>query len=301
MITSSAPATATEDTLYTYDAEVADPDGPSATWSLTAGDTCGGTIVPGTGVYTFTPAGPTPPASCVVAVQVCDGGTPDLCASQTTTVTIAPDNDPPVITSTAPTTATEDLLYTYNATSTDPDGPGATWSLLGSHTCTGSIVAGTGVFTFTPAGPVPPASCVVAVQVCDGAPGLCASQATTVAITAVNDPPIASNLSAAESYTEDTPLNLIDIVVSDGDSPTVTATLTLSNVAAGSLSTATSNAVTSTYVPGTVSGRPAAPSPTSISCSQASSSPPPRTSTPASASAPASPIAPPLRSPAPRP
>ena len=52
---------------------------------------------------------------------------------------------------------------------------------------------------------------------------------------AVNDPPVATNLSAAETYTEDTPLNLIDIVVSDVDSPDVTASLTLSNPAAGSL------------------------------------------------------------------
>ena len=54
-----------------------------------------------------------------------------------------------------------------------------------------------------------------------------------------------------ETYTEDTPLNLIDIVVSDVDSANVTATLTLSNAAAGSLSTATSGAVTSTYNAGT--------------------------------------------------
>ena len=61
----------------------------------------------------------------------------------------------------------------------------------------------------------------------------------------------ATNLSAAETYTEDTALNLINIVVSDVDSANVTATLTLSNVAAGSLSTGTSGAVTSTYIAGT--------------------------------------------------
>ena len=44
----------------------------------------------------------------------------------------------------------------------------------------------------------------------------------------------ASNLTAAETYTEDTPLNLTDIVVSDVDSANVTATLTLSDAAAGS-------------------------------------------------------------------
>ena len=64
---------------------------------------------------------------------------------------------------------------------------------------------------------------------------------------AVNAAPTAINLSAAETYTEDTPLNLVDIVVSDVDSANVTATLTLSNPAAGNLNTATSGAVTSTY------------------------------------------------------
>ena len=67
----------------------------------------------------------------------------------------------------------------------------------------------------------------------------------------VDSPPTATNLSAAETYTEDTPLNLIDIVVSEVDSPAVTATLTLSNPAAGSLNAASSGAVTSTYVAGT--------------------------------------------------
>ena len=49
------------------------------------------------------------------------------------------------------------------------------------------------------------------------------------------------------AYTEDTPLDLANIVVSDVDSANVTATLTLSAPAAGSLNTATSGAVTSTY------------------------------------------------------
>ena len=69
----------------------------------------------------------------------------------------------------------------------------------------------------------------------------------TLDITPVNDAPMATNLSAAEIYTEDTALNLTDIVISDVDSANVTAILTLSSVAAGSLSTGTSGAVTSTY------------------------------------------------------
>ena len=78
-----------------------------------------------------------------------------------------------------------------------------------------------------------------------------ASHAVTIGVTAVNDAPTATNLNAAENYVEDTPLNLTDIVVADVDSPNVTVTLTLSNIAAGALSTGTSNGVTSTFDPGT--------------------------------------------------
>ena len=68
------------------------------------------------------------------------------------------------------------------------------------------------------------------------APSVSGSKAVTG--TPVNDPPSATNLSAPETYVEDTPLNLVDIVASDIDSATVTATLTLSSPAAGSLTTA---------------------------------------------------------------
>ena len=59
--------------------------------------------------------------------------------------------------------------------------------------------------------------------------------------------PTATNLNAAEAYTEDTPKNLVDIVVTDADSTNTTVTLTLSTIAAGSLNTGTAGAVTSTY------------------------------------------------------
>lgn len=62
-----------------------------------------------------------------------------------------------------------------------------------------------------------------------------------------NAAPNVSNLTVPENYTKDTPLNLKDIVIDDAGSKAVTATLTLSNAAAGKLSTATSGAVTSSY------------------------------------------------------
>ncbi|WP_375161679.1 tandem-95 repeat protein [Bradyrhizobium sp. RDT46] len=80
--------------------------------------------------------------------------------------------------------------------------------------------------------------------------GATSTATVTVNVAAVNDAPTATNLSAAETYIEDTPLNLTDIVVTDIDSANVTVTLTLSNPAAGTLSTASSGAVSSTYAGG---------------------------------------------------
>jgi len=64
----------------------------------------------------------------------------------------------------------------------------------------------------------------------------------------VNDDATAINLNVAETYTEDTPLNLTDIIISDVDEATASITLTLSDVTAGSLNTGTSGGVTSTFV-----------------------------------------------------
>ncbi|MBF0428942.1 MAG: caspase family protein [Magnetococcales bacterium] len=69
-----------------------------------------------------------------------------------------------------------------------------------------------------------------------------------VTVTPVNDPPLATNLSAPEELIEDAaPFTLNRIVITDVDSPVVTATLTLGNRAAGGLSTATSHGVTATF------------------------------------------------------
>ena len=72
----------------------------------------------------------------------------------------------------------------------------------------------------------------------------------TAAVANVNDAPTASNLNAPETYDQNTPLNLTNIVVSEVDSATVTVTLTLSDLSAGSLSTGNSGTVTSTFAGG---------------------------------------------------
>jgi len=63
----------------------------------------------------------------------------------------------------------------------------------------------------------------------------------------VDDAPTATNLNSTQTYTEGVALDLTNIVVSDIDSNTLTATLVLSNPAGGVLTTGTSGSTTSTY------------------------------------------------------
>ena len=114
------------------------------------------------------------------------------------------------------------MTSTYNA------GTGV-WTASGAIADVNALLAGV---TFTPAANFN-GNFTIATSVSDGVGRITGSKALTG--TAVNDAPTATNLSAAESYTEDTPLNLTDIVVSDVDSANVTATLTLSAAAAGTL------------------------------------------------------------------
>src|SRR5207244_4378789 len=128
---------------------------------------------------------------------------------------------------------------TYNA-GTD------VWSASGAIANVNALLAGV---TFNPALNFN-SNFTIATSISDGAaPAITGVKAMTG--TPVNDAPTATILSAAETYPEDPALNLLAIVASDVDSANITATLTLSNVAAGSLTTATSGAVTSTYNAGT--------------------------------------------------
>jgi hypothetical protein len=145
-----------------------------------------------------------------------------------------------------------------------------TLAFVNQNGITGTWNAGTGVMTLTGATSVAnyqtalrsitynnvseapsPAARTVSFSVTDFKGEASSVVTAQITVAAVNDAPTASNLSAAEAFIEDAgAFSLTDIVVADVDSPTVTATLTLSNIAAGSLSTATSGAVTSTFSSG---------------------------------------------------
>src|SRR5262249_16918401 len=126
-------------------------------------------------------------------------------------------------------------------TSTYVPGTGV-WTAAGAIADVNALLA---AISFTPALDVT-ASLTIATSVSDDeAPPITGVQALTGVV--VKDAPTGPNLSEAQGYTEDVPVDLADIVAADVDSPSLTATLTLSSAAAGSLSTGTSGAVTSTY------------------------------------------------------
>lgn len=157
------------------------------------------------------------------------------------------DNDPLIVTLTLSTPAAGSLSTGTSGavTSTYNAGTGV-WSASGVIADVNALLAG---LTFTPTSDFN-SSFTIATSVTDGIEAAVTGTKVVTGV-AVNDPPTATNLSAAESYTEDTSLNLIDIVTSDIDEDSLTVTLTLSDSGMGSLSTATSGAVTSTYDSGT--------------------------------------------------
>ena len=116
-------------------------------------------------------------------------------------------------------------------------------------TLTWSFDSGTEAFDFLATGETLVLTYTVSATDDAGTP-LSDTETITVTITGTNDGPQATNLNAAENYTEDTPLNLVDIVISDVDDSDLTVTLTLSDVAAGTLNTGTSGTVTSTFANG---------------------------------------------------
>ena len=224
VITSTAGTTATEDVLYTYTATVTDPDdsnnGTDLIWSLT--NEPADMVVSSTGVVTWTPAEGVL-TSGTVTLTVQDGGEDGVAPdTEDFTITVTPFNDPPVITSTAGTTATEETLYTYTATVTDPDdannGTDLIWSLTNEPS--GMVVSATGEVTWTPAEGVL-ISGTVTLTVQDGGEDGAApdTEDFTILVTPVNDPPEITGTSTDLNYTEgDGPVAIDNqIVISDVD------------------------------------------------------------------------------------
>jgi hypothetical protein len=116
-IISTALTTAIEDTQYTYDVEVLDPDNDILTFSLTTNPN-GMTIDSATGLILWTPTNDEVGSNNVVVLVIDGNGGSD---TQSFSIAVSNVNDPPTITSIPIMTATEDLTYTYDVEASDID------------------------------------------------------------------------------------------------------------------------------------------------------------------------------------
>ncbi|MCB1837448.1 MAG: tandem-95 repeat protein, partial [Alcanivoracaceae bacterium] len=257
-ITSTAPLSAVEGALYQYTVAVSDSDdannGTDLTFALTTAP-AGMTISP-TGVISWTP--PNGISSADVTVQVSDGGeNAASAATQSWTITVGDVNDAPVITSTAPTSATEGQPYSYQVVVNDPDdannGTDLAFSLTASPA--GMTISSTGAISWTPGENGAAAwTADVTVQVADGgengvAP---ATQSFTINVTPVNNAPeISEGDSVSVSMSEDgTPTAFaLTLNATDADSATLTWSVASAASNGTAVATGTGNSKTIQYTP----------------------------------------------------
>ena len=185
-----------------------------------------------------------------VTIRVTDAG--GLTYDEVFTISVLNVNDSPAITSdgggaTANVNVAENTSSVTTVTATDADLDTLTYSLDPASDDDGffTIDPNSGVLTFTstpdyetPADLNGDNVYEVTVLVSDGGGGV-NSQAISVTVTDANDQLSATNTSQTKSYTEDDPsVALDDIMVTDVDTAEIiTATLTLADIGAGSLTT----------------------------------------------------------------
>ncbi len=150
--------------------------------------------------------------------QVCDNGTPSVCASATVTLSIGAVNQFPIAINDAITT-NEDTPNSSNVLTNDSDPDLDVLSVTPQNnfpTLHGSItIAANGVYTYTPnlnySGPDN-----FTYQVCDnGNPSLCSNASISITVSPVNDAPVAVNDNVFSP--EDTPLIGTSLLLNDSD------------------------------------------------------------------------------------
>jgi len=156
-----------------------------------AGSNGGTTQIVGSGANNSVSYSPAPDFDGVETFDYTVEDAGGLTDTGTVTVTVNPVNDSPGITSFPPTTATEDIQYTYDIQVDDPDdnnnGTDLVFSLLESPA--GMTISPTGSVVWTPPGGV--AAADVEVRVADGGENgsIPDQQSWTITVDAVNDPP----------------------------------------------------------------------------------------------------------------
>lgn len=179
---------ATENSLYTYDADATDPDPTdSLSFSLVTGP-AGVTVDATTGLLSWTPSA-LQTGNQAFTIRVTDNGVGNLTADQSFTVNVIDINQPPQITSVPITVATEESIYTYDVEAGDPDPSDSLTFSLGTAPGGASIDPLSGVITWTPNATQPGANNFVVLVTDDGVGSLTDTQSFVVDVTDINQPP----------------------------------------------------------------------------------------------------------------
>jgi len=222
-ITSTAATSAIEDVLYQYQVAVSDPDdnndGSAITFSLANAPT--GMTVSSTGLITWTPTEGQGSVTNVV-LTVADGGEDSASsATETFSINVTAVNDAPIVTSSAVTSATESVVYSYQVTATDAENDTLSFSVVSGPTGL-SIDANTGEISWTPAEAGSNYTEDISIQIDDGSDPV--NHDFTVNVSADNDPPIFTS-SATTSASEGQAYSY-DLAASDNENDSLTYSLT---------------------------------------------------------------------------
>jgi hypothetical protein len=180
-----------------------------------------------------------------ITIQISDANGSNTYSA--TTVVSTSINDAPSITTTAGTSATEDIAYSYDANASDADtGDTQEWSI--SNIPTGmTLNTTTGVVSWTPLEGVS-TSGLVLLTVTD-AGGLTATQDFTISVTAVNDAPVITGGDTATYTVAENQTAVADIASTDVDNADDQFSTTLSGTDAGSFTITTAGVLTFNTAP----------------------------------------------------
>lgn len=217
-ITSTAVTSAIENTLYSYQLVVNDPDDSGAALSYSVAPKTGDMDISTSGLLTWTPANNVT-SSGSITVTVADGGENSaIAATQVFTINVTAVNTAPNINTTAGTLATEDVAYQYTVgvVDLDDDNNGTDLQFTLSNEPSGMTVSATGVIDWIPLEGQGDANNIQLI-VSDGGENSVspAQEVFSIAVTSVNDAPQISS-SASTSAIESSEYNY-QVVVNDPD------------------------------------------------------------------------------------
>ncbi|MEM7168367.1 MAG: putative Ig domain-containing protein, partial [Planctomycetota bacterium] len=188
--TTTPTTTAVENSLFSYDVNADDPDPLDTVLYFLDNAPTGASINAVTGLVQWIPAASQVALPQAFTVRATDDGAPPQSVTQDFMVTVTDINQPPTIDSAAPTTATEDSLYTYAVSATDPDPTDTLTYVLDVAPAGADIDATTGLIEWTPTALQVATPQDFTVTVTDsGSPTGSDTQTFTVVVTDINQAP----------------------------------------------------------------------------------------------------------------